>query len=81
MAEGARRISGADWALSTTGYAGPDGGTGADPVGTVYVGIAGPNGTKVERFFFNGSRDWVRTLAASHALNALRLAMLHREDA
>ena len=81
MAEGARRISGADWAVSTTGYAGPDGGTEADPVGTVYVGVAGPDGTQVERFFFNGSRDWVRTLAASHALNALRLAMLHREDA
>jgi nicotinamide-nucleotide amidase len=37
MAEGARKLSGATYALSITGYAGPDGGTDYDPVGTVYL--------------------------------------------
>ncbi len=49
MAEGARRRSGTTYALSTTGYAGPDGGTDFDPVGTVYLGISGPTGTRVVR--------------------------------
>lgn len=75
MAEGARRISGADWGVSTTGYAGPDGGTPEHPVGTVFVGIAGARGTTVHEFHFRGSRDWVRTLAASNALNKLRLEL------
>lgn len=75
MAEGARRISGADWAVSTTGYAGPDGGEDGTPVGTVYIAVAGPDGTTAEHCRFNGSREFVRTLAASWALNALRLRL------
>ena len=75
MAEGARRISGADWAVSTTGYAGPDGGADGTPVGTVYIAAAGPNGTEARAFRFNGSRQFVRTVAASWAFNLLRLAI------
>ncbi len=73
MAEGAKKISGADWAVSVTGVAGPDGGTILTPVGTVFVGVAGPEGTKVNEFHFRGNRDWIRTLACSNALNLLRL--------
>ena len=75
MAEGARRVSGADWAAATTGYAGPDGGVDGTPAGTVFIAVAGPGGTTVEACHFNGSRDFVRTVAASWALNALRLRM------
>lgn len=75
MAEGARRVSGSDWAVSVTGVAGPDGGTEATPVGTVFIGVAGPDGTKVNEFHFRGNRDWVRTLAVSNGLNLLRLRM------
>ena len=75
MAEGARRISGADWAVSTTGYAGPDGGADGTPVGTVFIAVAGPDGTTAEECHFRGSRAFVRTVAASWALNALRLRM------
>ena len=72
MAEGARRASGATWALSTTGVAGPDGGTPEKPVGLVYVGVAGPDGARAERLMLRGDRDWIRTLACQNALNLLR---------
>ncbi len=72
MAQGARRISGADYALSVTGVAGPSGGTKETPVGTVFVGLSGENGTRVERFSFRGDRARIRTLACLNALNMLR---------
>ena len=75
MAEGARRISGADWGVSTTGYAGPDDGPDGTPAGTVYIAVAGAAGTVVKECRFRGQREFVRTLAASNALNQLRLAM------
>jgi nicotinamide-nucleotide amidase len=77
MAEGARRATGATWALSITGIAGPDGGTPEKPVGTVYIGLAGPSGASAQHFQFLGDRAWVRTLSCQHALNTLRLAMIH----
>lgn len=76
MAEGAQKISGADYALSVTGVAGPDGGTEETPVGTVYIGLAFKGGCKVKRFQFLGERGWVRTLACVNALNMLREHML-----
>ncbi|OQA70760.1 MAG: Nicotinamide-nucleotide amidohydrolase PncC [Firmicutes bacterium ADurb.Bin248] len=75
MAEGARSASGATWALSTTGVAGPSGGTPEKPVGLVFIGVAGPNSARAERFQFRGDRDWVRTLACQNALNLLRLEL------
>ncbi|MBV8553880.1 MAG: competence/damage-inducible protein A [Acidobacteriaceae bacterium] len=72
MAEGARRKANATYGVSTTGYAGPDGGTEFDPVGTVYLGIAGPAGTRVLRVRYGGDRYRTRTLATQGALDLLR---------
>ena len=76
MAEGALRRSGATHALSATGYAGPDGGTEYDPVGTVYLGITGPAGTRVVRVRYGGDRYRTRTLATQGALDLLRKTLL-----
>jgi nicotinamide-nucleotide amidase len=72
MAEGARRRSGATYGLSTTGYAGPAGGTEFDPVGTVYLGLASPAGTRVVRVRYGGDRYRTRTLATQAILDLLR---------
>lgn len=76
MAEGARTLSGATYGLSTTGYAGPTGGTELDPVGTVYLGIAGPAAARVIRVRHGGDRYRTRTLAAQGALDLLRKTLL-----
>ncbi len=76
MAEGARRRSGSTYALSATGYAGPSGGTDFDPVGTVYLGIAAPAGTRVVRVRYGGDRYRTRTLATQGSLDLLRKALL-----
>jgi nicotinamide-nucleotide amidase len=80
MARGALAASGATWALSVTGIAGPGGGTAEKPVGLVYFGLAGPLGgednVRTLRHVFLGGRDDVRAQAAQAALNILRLALL-----
>lgn len=76
MAEAAVARTGATYALSTTGYAGPDGGTPYDPVGTVYIGIAGPPGTSVVRVRHSGDRSRVRILATQNALDLLRRTLM-----
>lgn len=80
MAEGAREKSGATYAVSVTGYAGPSGGTEYDPIGTVYIGIAGPDGTKVARNRFGAGRDRIRALAVQRSLDALRRTLLKLPD-
>ena len=75
MAEGARRVSGATWAAATTGYAGPDGGEDGTPAGTVFIAVSGPDGTTVEERHFKGTRQFVRTVATSWALNMVRKRM------
>ena len=72
MAEGCRRAAGTDFALSTTGYAGPDGGEPDKPVGTVFVALACADGTIVRRLNLFGDRDRIRHTAMLHALDLLR---------
>lgn len=80
MAEGARRVSGADIAVSITGIAGPGGGTEEKPVGTVWFGLARegePTITKHRKLPWG--RDRVQTLSAYVALELVRRAALGRD--
>lgn len=76
MAEGARRVSGADYAISVTGIAGPGGGSDTKPVGLVYISVAGPRRTVTIKNQFLGDRDSNREQSALVALNTLRLELL-----
>lgn len=70
MATGVRKLLGVDWALATTGVAGP---TKQDDkaVGTVYVALAGPSGVNVHRLALPGDRDAIRAGACAAAVKAL----------
>ena len=76
MAKGARSRTGSTWAISVTGYAGPDGGTEADPVGTIYIGLAGPAGVEVRRLQMIPERERVRQMGATASLDFLRKHLL-----
>ena len=74
MADGARTALGATWALSTTGVAGPERQEGK-PVGTVFVGLAGPGGTTVTALELVGDRHAVQERTCHEALVALASAL------
>jgi PncC family amidohydrolase len=70
MAEGCRLATGATYALATTGVAGPDSQEGK-PVGTVFVGIAGPDGVSALSMELVGDRHQIQDRACREALSAL----------
>ncbi len=71
MASGARRIFGADYAVSTTGIAGPGGGTPEKPVGTVWIAMADTDGVTSQLFNFHGSRTENMESAVTAAIELL----------
>ncbi|MFO7712850.1 CinA family nicotinamide mononucleotide deamidase-related protein [Desulfosarcina sp.] len=77
MAIGARRVAGATFGLSTSGIAGPDGGTEAKPVGTLCVGFAGPDRSFGRRLYFPfGKRLMNKKIFAMAALDLLRKELM-----
>ena len=74
MALSVKKIMGVDYALSTTGVAGPSGGTNEVPVGTIWIAIAGPNGVKAKKYHFGTDRTW----NVKRGANAVLLNFLHQ---
>lgn len=78
MATGIRSVIGADYGLSLTGIAGPDGGTPEKPVGLVYIGCAHAGGVVSKKLNLFGTRQRVRERSATQALDLLRKTLTGR---
>jgi nicotinamide-nucleotide amidase len=77
MAEGARTRAGSTYGLATTGIAGPSGGSGEKPIGTVYIALASAQSAAVvKKFFFPTDRKTFKQLATAAALDLLRRRVL-----
>ena len=76
MAEGVRRVAGADYGLATTGIAGPTGGTDEKPVGLVYMALADERGTVVQKQFWPGTREQFKQRVSQMVLGMLRKRIL-----
>jgi nicotinamide-nucleotide amidase len=76
MARGARRVFGSTWAVSATGYAGPEGGGPDRPAGTVVLGLAGPEIETSRELRVPGERESVRVRTGRTALELLRRVLL-----
>lgn len=79
MALGMLNRAKTDHAISVTGIAGPDGGTDEKPVGTVFIGYAGPSGVKSIKFALPGDRHLIRWRASQAALDYLRRQLMKAE--
>lgn len=75
MAEGARLRTGSDYALATTGIAGPGGGTPEKPVGTVFIAMAGAGETVVQQHAFRTDRETFKARVAQTALELLQRSL------
>jgi nicotinamide-nucleotide amidase len=82
MARCVRDRAGVEWAVATTGIAGPTGGTDEKPVGTVYIAVAragewdsGESWCRVQRYGFDGSRTEIKQKIARQALEDLHEAV------
>ncbi len=80
MCEGVSRNSGTEVGLSTTGIAGPGGGSPGKPVGTVYIGLHAPEKTLVQHFTFSGDRRTVKNKTADEAFDMLHDYLLSLES-
>ncbi len=75
MAEGVRRLTGSDYAVSTTGLAGP-GGDAFNPEGTVWIAAAGPHGTRTQKYVYKNDRKRNIERFSATALDFLRKLLL-----
>ncbi len=76
MAEAARKFAESDFALATTGVAGPGGGSEDKPVGTVWIALASSEGVEARKFIFPGDRKSIRLRASQMALAMLRWKLM-----
>ncbi len=76
MAEGMANVANTDIAISTTGIAGPEGGTDEKPVGLVYIGVFIKGKTIVQKLNLTGDREAIRRKATMNALNILRKELI-----
>ncbi len=76
MAVGVKKLLNSDYAIATSGIAGPDGGTVDKPVGTVWIAVAGPNMVKAKKYIFGNDRDINIRRASSRALNDVRMLLV-----
>ena len=76
MADGARRITKTDYAISVTGIAGPTGGTSEKPVGTAFIGLADAQSTMARQCHYPGEREAFKQRVSQQALDLLRRRLL-----
>ncbi|MCK5679284.1 competence/damage-inducible protein A [bacterium] len=80
MANGARKLAGSTYAISTTGIAGPTGGSPEKPVGTICIGLATPSGVTSKRYLFTfGKRKLNKMIFAAQAFDMLRKELLNNK--
>ena len=75
MADGVKRRSGAELAVSVSGIAGPDGGSVKKPIGTVWFAWSGPAGIEAQVHRFEGDRESVRRASVARALQGLQMLL------
>ena len=78
MVEGVFRVLHTDYAIATTGIAGPGGGSQEKPVGLVYIGIGAPRGITVHKEIFIGDRDCIRKSVAERAIQYVYKELIER---
>lgn len=81
MAEGLRELAKTDFAISLTGIAGPTGGSPQKPVGTVFIGLSGKNGTIVKKNFNPYDRETFKRVTSQQALDMLRRELINAAKA
>ena len=76
MADGVRRLTGSDYAVATSGIAGPGGGSESKPVGLVWIGVSSEMGTETMKMIFKGDRKRNMERFAASALDTLRKKLI-----